>query len=153
MSAMVKRYGKVFGGLVVLWALLLIVGLTINWANAQTRLMPEPREGTTAGQPKEKLSDDSKDEPNNITEADDQQDVQHKVYGPEIVVFDPVNPDGTKVIVREVISNRDSKHRVWEVIRERTVIDPITLVEKVFGDDAELITKLLKMLEEKNEES
>jgi len=29
----------------------------------------------------------------------------------------------------------------------------ITLVENVFGDDAELITKLLKMLEEKNEES
>ena len=129
MSHAVKKCGRVLVVSLFFLSLLLVLSIVISGIWAKTTL--EMVCVVDVDKSKVTTSDDIHDDPNRADCGDSEQIVPSVVYGPEKVIFSPKDPYATRIKTREVVSARDARRQIWQVIREKTVVDPLTQIETV----------------------
>ncbi|MCP4709084.1 MAG: hypothetical protein GY869_10700, partial [Planctomycetes bacterium] len=130
------RYGRVwFVCVIFVW--LFLVGMALGKVLVGTNrgeskaVDLDYREGV--------LADYGVVEPNRWDSGNEPQIQMAKIYGPDEILLPGVDRYDPIVKRREVVSARDSGHRVWEVIHEQLVADPLSLVETVSRHTSEVI--------------
>ncbi|MBI9018486.1 MAG: hypothetical protein JEZ07_14630 [Phycisphaerae bacterium] len=136
MSAMIRRYGKILGVLIVILAVVVSVGILVNLSRAQTAT-------TEDAQVIETIVTDPNDA--DIVEQQDSFELTAGVFDAindfssapielkDVIGIPTVGP-AKPVITRtlkteyknEIIAKRESNYRYWQIIKEYEVIDPVT---------------------------